>query len=119
MSALFRLLLICMCVSVAGPAYADDDHDRAREAMKAGLIRPLSDALGALERAYEGEVLEVELEELEDEYWNTEGKKGFVYEFKLLTPQGNVLKLYYDANSLELYAVDGHDADKARRDDDD
>lgn len=119
MSALFRILPLLACLGAVFPAYADDDHDRARQAMKAGLIRPLSEALEVLERAYQGEVLEVELEALEDEDWNPQGKEGFVYEFKLLTPQGNVLKLYYDANSLELYAVEGHDADKARREDDD
>jgi len=70
------------------PAAADDDHERARAALEAGQIRPLSEILAEVERRYVGRVIETELDR-EDGQW--------VYEFKLLPPTGRVFKLELDA----------------------
>lgn len=102
-----------------GPAAADSDSDyeRARAAMEAGLIVPLSQALSKVEGLYEGDVLEVELENEENENDDNgeQRKSGFIYEIKLLTPQGNVLKIKIDAKTTELLSVKGRDAENARR----
>jgi uncharacterized membrane protein YkoI len=46
-------------------------------------------------------VLKVELEHKD------EGEAPWVYEVKLLTPQGDVLELAYDAATLELIGLEG------------
>ncbi|OHC74762.1 MAG: hypothetical protein A3G18_09945 [Rhodospirillales bacterium RIFCSPLOWO2_12_FULL_58_28] len=43
------------------------------------------------------------------------GSSFIIYEIRLLTPQGNVLKIKMDAKTNELISVNGHDADIARR----
>jgi len=92
-------------------AIADDDQKTAREALQAGKIRPLMELLEKVESAYEGKILEVELESKDD--GNDYGEEMMIYEIKLLTPQGNVVKLFFDARNLELLAVDGHDSERA------
>ena len=98
----------------AAPAFADEaDQDRARAAMLRGEVEPLSKALVAIEKHHKGDVIEVELEE--------EDKFGIgptlIYEIKLLTPEGNVLKLKVDAKTLEILDVDGNDDDDYKFDD--
>lgn len=79
----------------ADPAHADGDHERARRAHEAGEIVGLDKLLAAVARDQPGRVIDVELE-----------RKGasYVYEIKLLTPDGNRRKLRYDARSLERLA---------------
>lgn len=87
------------------PALAHD-HDRARAAREAGEVVPYAAILEAVERDFVGRVLEAELER----------EKGrWIYEIKLLAPDGQVLKLDYDARSRELLRARGRDIDAARR----
>ncbi|MCP4283260.1 MAG: hypothetical protein GY792_02235 [Gammaproteobacteria bacterium] len=65
-------------------------------------VAPMRSLLARVHTAYPGQVLEVELER--EEYGN-EGV--WVYEVKLLTNRGNVLKLEYDAFDLELLKMKG------------
>ncbi|GAB3192449.1 PepSY domain-containing protein [Hydrogenophaga aquatica] len=73
---------------VCAPAQASGDHDRARAALAAGEVLPLSAILEKVGRQYPGNVLEVELER-EQGRW--------VYELKLLQPNGGLLKLEVNA----------------------
>jgi len=83
-----KLLLSLLLASAAALSLADDDHDRARRAMEAGEIMPLHTLLERVARRHPGQVVEVELER-EDGAW--------VYELKLLRPDGVLLKLELDA----------------------
>lgn len=112
-----------LAVSVAFSAMAatpsladDDDQDRARKAMLSGEVRPLVEVLMQVESTYEGEIIEVELEEEGGRLINGEWQSLLLYEIKLVTPQGNLVKLEYDARNLELLTVDGHDSESARKD---
>jgi len=99
---------------LAAPAQADEkDQDRARAAMLRGEVEPLPKALIAVEKHFKGDVIEVELEE-EDKF-----ARGptLVYEIKLLTPEGNVLKLKVHAKTLEILDVDGNDDEDYKLDD--
>lgn len=92
---------------IAAPSWADgargytqgqgheyeDDHDRARHALEQGEILALSDILKKSEQNYAGQLIEAELD---DEH----GK--LVYKLVVLTANGRVLKLYYDARSGDL-----------------
>ncbi len=65
-------------------------------------VAPLRSLLAHVHEAYPGQVLEVELER--EEY----GKGDvWVYEVKLLTERGRVLKLEYNAVNLELLKIKG------------
>lgn len=83
-----------------GPAFAGVDHDRARRAVEEGRILPLKDILARAEAAYPGQLIEAELED--------EG--GIMaYEIKMLTGEGRVIKLHYDAKTGELLKAKGRE----------
>lgn len=87
LAALWALVLC----AVAGPAVASgEDHEQARQAVESGQILPLSRVLERLARDQPGQVLELELER-EGGVW--------LYEVKLLQPDGRLLKLHLDARS--------------------
>lgn len=111
---LFSLLLALLLLPAilfwpdrAGADFDDaTDMEKARAAMRAGHILPLSRILEAVERDFNGEVIEVELE-YEHERW--------IYELRLLSPRGAVLKLEYDARNAKLFRARGRDLDAARK----
>ena len=85
---------VTLAVLLAGkPAAADNDHDVARRALEAGQILPLRDILARAEAAYPGQMLDADLE--------SEGGR-LVYEIKVLSPDGHVVKLLYDARTGEM-----------------
>ena len=84
-------------------ARADDDHHEARQAVAAGEVVPLEHLLARIREDFGGQVLKVELDREDDE-----SKVGWVYEAKVLTSEGSVLKLDYDAKTLELLQMKGH-----------
>ena len=83
-------LLLALCLA---QAHADSDHDRARAALLAGEVRPLTQVLAQVARTHPGQVMEVELER-EDGRW--------VYELKLLQTDGRLLKLAVDARDGQV-----------------
>jgi uncharacterized membrane protein YkoI len=72
---------------------ADPDQDRARAAVRAGEAMPLPALLERVQRSHPGQVLRVELEQ-DDGRW--------VYELRVLQPDGRLLKLEVDARSGEV-----------------
>ena len=91
MRVLAAFLVAALAVGAA-PASASD-HDRARRAVEEGRILPLKDILARAQGAYPGQVIEAELED--------EGGM-VVYEIKILTQDGRVMKLSYNAATGEL-----------------
>jgi uncharacterized membrane protein YkoI len=89
------------------PAWAGDkdDHDRARAAVLAGEVLPLSQVLQRVQRTHPGRVLEVELER-DDGRW--------MYEVKLLQPDGQLLKLELDASTAQVLEARRKEAPTAR-----
>lgn len=96
------LLLAALGLVLAGepvsPARADDDDDdednrrmAARLARESGEIMGLAELMARVERRYVGRIVKVELDR-EDGRW--------VYEFRLLPPDGRMFK-------VELFAADG------------
>ncbi|RYJ02464.1 MAG: hypothetical protein EON47_07410 [Acetobacteraceae bacterium] len=87
------LLTLLFATSLAASGTAaraddDDDHDRARAAVEAGEIRPLTQLLAEVEKRYIGQVVDTDLDR-EDGRW--------VYEFKLLPPSGRMFRVEVDA----------------------
>ena len=81
------LCLGLMCVASAS-AGDERDHERARAAVQAGEVLPLTVLLEKLRRTHPGQVLELELER--------DGAR-WIYEIRLLQPDGALLKLDIDA----------------------
>lgn len=89
---LVAALAVPLAVGAAAPTSASD-HDRARRAVEEGRILPLKEILARAQAASPGQVIEAELED--------EGGV-VVYEIKILTTDGRVTKLYYNAATGEL-----------------
>ena len=90
-------LAVMLAVLAAGPAVADRrDHDLARQALEAGQILPLRSILEIVETRYPGQVLEVEFE-------HEDG--AFLYEIKVLQPQGKLVKLELDARNGQVLSA--------------
>jgi hypothetical protein len=81
---------------LVSPAYPDDDVGEYQH-LKDKVV-PVERLFKQVQTEFEGIILELELEE-EESRW--------IYEVKLLTPQGNVLKIEYDAKTLALLTVKG------------
>tara|TARA_R110000787_G_scaffold9886_12_gene34206 strand:- start:317 stop:700 length:384 start_codon:yes stop_codon:yes gene_type:complete len=106
------LMLACLLSAAVVPARADDDgerrhgyerdddHDRARRAVERGEILPLTDILRQTTRDYPGQLIEAELEDEDGE---------MIYELVIISEDGRVYKLYYDARNGALLKVKGRD----------
>ena len=92
-AALAFTLLLGLCAPVVARDGMKDDHERARAAVQAGEILPLTVLLERLQRTYPGQVLELELER-EDGRW--------IYEVRLLQPNGQLLRLELDARTAQV-----------------
>jgi uncharacterized membrane protein YkoI len=99
-------LFVGLVLACAAAAVADGNHDRAKAAREAGQIVPLQAILDRVQAEFTGSPIEIDLED-DDGPW--------VYEIKLLTPAGAIVKLYYDARDGRLIRVKGRGADAARR----
>jgi len=114
LGVLTAVVLMGGCVASASPSVADDgDQDRARAALLRGEVEPLHKALSAVEKRLKGDVIEVELEEE-----NTFGTgPTLIYEIKVLTSEGQVVKLKVHAKTLEILTVHGNDVENPFSDD--
>lgn len=76
----------------------DDDHDRARRALREGKVRPLADILAMVKDRLDGKVIEVGFEREDGRY---------VYELKVLDAAGHLREVYVDAASGEILKIEG------------
>ncbi|TAN11336.1 MAG: peptidase [Burkholderiaceae bacterium] len=87
------VVLACAGALVTAAAVAEpSDHELARQALERGDVLPLGTVLAKVEHDYQGQVLKIEFE-------HDDGR--FIYEIRLLQPDGRIVKLKVDA-------VDGH-----------
>ncbi len=78
-------------------AHSDEsDHELARQALQQGKVLPLRTVLDQVERQYQGQVLKVEFE-------HDDGR--FIYEMRLLHPNGQLSKLKVDAVDGRVLSV--------------
>ncbi len=83
-----RILVLLIALLLATPALADDDQDRAREALARGEILPLSRILAVVEREVGGHVIEIGLDHDDGRY---------VYEVEAVSRDGRLVELSIDA----------------------
>ena len=92
--AAFALLL------AADGLRADDDQELARRLRKEGRIRPLAEIVEAVQAKAPGKVLEVEFEV----------ERGvYIYEIKILAPDGRVREIEADAATGEILKIEADD----------
>ena len=92
----FLPAIVLLLATALQPARADDDADRARNAVEAGRYLPLEQILRDALARYPGRVVEVELDDDE-------------YEIEILLDDGDKVELEFDARSGELQDVDTDD----------
>jgi uncharacterized membrane protein YkoI len=92
------MTLLAMCLATIGAAMADSDHDRARRAVEQGLILPFKDILAKVQQAYPGQILKAELDDEDG---------TLVYELKILSGDGRVVEVVFDARTGELLKAKG------------
>lgn len=103
------ILSVLLYGAVVGAAFASKaDQDLARAALLRGEIEPLSKALNVIEQNFAGNVIEVELEE-DSKLAST---PRMIYEVKVLTPKGLVVKVKLDAKTLEILFRGDKDPDR-------
>jgi uncharacterized membrane protein YkoI len=88
-----RIACILVMLTAALPAWAEGDHDRARRALLSGEVLPLQTIIDRAQAEYGGQFSGAELED-------EDGR--MVYEIILITPEGRVAKLHYDAHDGTL-----------------
>jgi uncharacterized membrane protein YkoI len=105
----FRRLLSGLVVTVgvllaavaSAPAFADDDdHELARKLLTEGRILPLAKVVDGVMADVPGEMLEVEFE-VEDGV--------YVYEIKILRPNGRVQEVEADAATGKILKIEDDD----------
>ncbi len=98
-----RWILVGLFLSLAGgaaPGAALADHDRARDAVTAGEVRPLGAIMTQIGRRYPGRLLDARL--------GRRGKNGpWIYKIKILNSQGAVVALTVDGKSGRVLKVRG------------
>jgi uncharacterized membrane protein YkoI len=99
-------LFVALVLACAAAVGADDHHDRAKKAREAGQIVPLQAILDQVQAEFTGSPIEIDLEDDDG---------PLIYQIKLLTPAGAIVKLEYDARDGRLLRVKGRGADAARR----
>jgi len=99
--AVLFLAAVLVAVPIGTVAHADDiGPEVAKRLLKEGRIKPLTEILAAVNAQVPGELLEVELE-LEDGV--------YVYEFKLLRPDGRVQEVEADASTAKILKIEDDD----------
>ena len=87
-------ILPCLLLCSLAVSARDLDQDEALRLRQSGTIRPVAELMqAALQRHPAARLLEVELEE---------GRGRYVYEFELLTADGLVRELEFDAATGQL-----------------
>ncbi|NVD06778.1 hypothetical protein FCU94_07610 [Vibrio sp. JPW-9-11-11] len=81
----------------------DEDQNEVYEAVKKGEIRPFSEMYAVVERDLHGRIIQVELEK-DDDMW--------VYELKL-NYDNNIIKVEYNAQTLEMLQLKGRNIRQA------
>lgn len=103
-----RPLLLCAAIAlamampafVAEPHADEDDHDQARSALEQHKILPLTQILEQLRPKLKGRIVGTELEQDHGVY---------LYEFKIVTPNGRLEEVYVDALTGKILKEGGED----------
>jgi uncharacterized membrane protein YkoI len=104
------LLALGLAPVLSLPAQAgQSDQDRARSAVEQGQIKPLDVILSSVRQQVPGRVVRVDLR------GGNGGQRPYVYDVRVLSPQGNIKAVEVDARTAQILSVRGQDADDRGR----
>ncbi|PSW67132.1 hypothetical protein C0W88_02900 [Photobacterium leiognathi subsp. mandapamensis] len=85
--------------AIAAPSVDDDEHhDDVMTAVEKGLIKPYSALQHKVSRQLSARIIKVELNEDNGEW---------IYELKLIDNENNIIKVEYQAQSLQMLQIKG------------
>lgn len=111
-AVLLLAAVLALGAGMAAPKADDEGDDGFGRAIEAGEAVPLEKLLAVIRQRFAGRILKVEVERE-----TIAGQRRWIYEAKLLTPDGIVLKLIYDARSLALLKQKGRSRKRRGGDD--
>jgi uncharacterized membrane protein YkoI len=94
------ILGVILLLLASGVSQGDDDHELARRLLQEGRIQSLTVLVESVRREIPGDLLEVEFE-LENGI--------YVYEFKILRPDGRIQEVEVDAATGKIVKVEDKD----------
>lgn len=97
---MIKIITACLLINLSALAFASDDHDKAKRLFDTGDILALQVVLEKARNIQAGKIIEVELE-------SSHGK--YIYEIELLTPEGKVLELKFDAKTGKHLSTEDED----------
>ena len=104
------LLALASGPGLGTPAHAgQSDQDRARSAVEQGEIKSLDAILSSVRQQVPGRVVGVNLR------GGAGGQRPYVYDVRVLSPQGNVQAVEVDARTAKILSVRGKDGDDRDR----
>jgi uncharacterized membrane protein YkoI len=107
---LFMLLALGLGPALSLPAHAgQSDQDRARSAVQEGQIKSLDVILSSVRQQVPGRVVGVNLR------GGNGSQRPYVYDVRVLSPQGNIKAVEVDARTAQILSVRGNDADDRGR----
>ncbi len=107
------LVVIAMILAVAGAAtpaaraQGNHDHNRARALVRSGQIQPLNVILGQVRGQVPARVLGVDLQ-------GDGQRRPWMYDVRVLTPQGNVVQIQVNARTANIVGFRGRGAQPPR-----
>ncbi|WP_246296740.1 PepSY domain-containing protein [Allochromatium humboldtianum] len=101
-----RFVILMGLLSLFGQVNADPqaDHERAREARLRDEIRPIAEILHHIGEQIPGQVIGLELEREK-----RTGQPVWIYEIKILTPDGRRLEIEVDARDGHILELEDDD----------
>lgn len=105
-----RVWLLALLLSLGGAALAETLGERARALPSGKEVIPLSRAISLAEERYAGTVIEAEVKA-----GRPREKTPLVYELRLLTGAGYILKIRLDAMNGDFLEAEGRGLQGARR----
>jgi hypothetical protein len=105
-NGIMRILVAIAAFLTVGALAFGGGSARDHERVETGEILPLSKILAVVEQAFEGRLIEVELEDEDG---------TLVYEIEILAPQGNVIEVTVDARDAKILEVEGRGIEAARK----
>lgn len=103
-------MILVLCAALVPAACTREENAPAAQAggleVRAGNVRPLSEALALARRVAEGRVIDVELES-DFDIDDPDAEPVWVYEIEILTADNRVVEVEIDAITGELLEVEG------------
>ena len=111
-----RYVVLLLLALSLGPVFSppalagESDQDRARSAVEKGQIKPLDQILSSVRKHVPGRVVRIDL------HGGNGGQRPYVYDVRVMSPQGNISAVEVDARTAKILSVRGKESDDHEHD---